>query len=130
MAQTVKNLPAIRRPRFNQWVGKILWRREWQPTPVFLPGKPHGQRSLVGYSPWGPKELDRTVSNTHTHTHRNFPGGPVVKNLTAWDTDSIPGLERFLMQGSLGSTAPEPGLQNPQATKTEPSALEAELRSE
>ena len=36
------------------------WRREWQPTPVFLPGEFHGQRSLVGYSPWGHKELDMT----------------------------------------------------------------------
>ena len=36
------------------------WRRKWQPTPVFLPGEPHGQRSLVGYSPWGRKELDMT----------------------------------------------------------------------
>jgi len=35
---------------------KIPWRRAWQPTPVFLPGKAHGQRSLVGYSPWGCKE--------------------------------------------------------------------------
>ena len=41
---------------FNPWVGKIPWRREWQPTPVFLPGKFHGQRSLAGYSPQGPKE--------------------------------------------------------------------------
>ena len=40
-------------------VGKIL-RREWQPTPVFLPGEFHGQRSLVGYSPWGHKRSDRT----------------------------------------------------------------------
>ena len=38
----------------------IPWRREWQPTPVFLPGKSHGQRSLVGYSPWGHKESDTT----------------------------------------------------------------------
>ena len=36
------------------------WKRKWQPTPVFLPGKFHEQRSLVGYSPWGPKELDMT----------------------------------------------------------------------
>ena len=43
---------------FNPWIKKIPWRREWQPTPVFLPGKPHGQRSLVGYSPWGCKESD------------------------------------------------------------------------
>ena len=39
--------------RFDPWVGKIPWRREWQPTPVFLPGEFHGQRSLVGYHPWG-----------------------------------------------------------------------------
>ena len=37
---------------FNPWVGKIPWRRKWQPTPIFLPGKSHGQRNLVGYSPW------------------------------------------------------------------------------
>ena len=41
-------------------VGKILWRRKWQPTPVFLPGESHGQRSLVGYTPWGHKESDPT----------------------------------------------------------------------
>ena len=39
--------------RFNPWVKKIRWRRLWQPTPVFLPGESHGQRSLAGYSPWG-----------------------------------------------------------------------------
>ena len=52
-AQTVKNLPAILlgRPGFDPYVGKIPWRREWPPTPVFLPGKFHEQRSLVGYSP-------------------------------------------------------------------------------
>ena len=43
---------------------KISWRREWQPTPVFLPGESHGQRSLVGYSPWGPKESDTTEQLT------------------------------------------------------------------
>ena len=41
-------------------VRKIPWRREWQPTPVFLPGEFHGQRSLAGYSPGGHKELDTT----------------------------------------------------------------------
>ena len=44
-----------RRHRFDPWVGMILWRRKWQPKPVFLPRKSHGQRSLVGYSPWGHK---------------------------------------------------------------------------
>ena len=68
----VKNLPAkkekkkkriylqCRRHGFNPQVGKIPWRREWQPTPVFLPGESHGQRRLEGYSPWGCKELDMT----------------------------------------------------------------------
>ena len=45
----------------------ILWRRAWQPTPVFLPGESHGQRSLAGYSPWGPKELDRTERLSTDH---------------------------------------------------------------
>ena len=56
------------RHRFNPWVGKIPWRRKWQPTPVFLPGKSHGQRSLVAYNPWGHKE-SYTTECTHTYTH-------------------------------------------------------------
>ena len=40
-----------KRPRLDPWIGKTPWRRAWQPTPVFLPGDSHGQRSLVGYSP-------------------------------------------------------------------------------
>ena len=55
IAQSVKNLPAMQETQVHSWVGKILWRRKWQSTPVFLPGKSHGQRSLVGYSPWGCK---------------------------------------------------------------------------
>ena len=50
----------IWRFRFDPWVRKFPWRRKWQPTPVFLLGESHGQRSLVGYSPWGCKELDIT----------------------------------------------------------------------
>ena len=49
-----------RRHGFNPRVRKIPWRRKWQPTLVFLPGEPHGQRSLVGCSPWGRKESDVT----------------------------------------------------------------------
>ena len=48
------------RPWFEAWVRKIPWRSEWQATPVFLPGEFHGQRSLMGYSPWGHKESDMT----------------------------------------------------------------------
>ena len=50
-----KSALQCRRPRFDPWVGKIRWRREWQPTPVFLPGEARGRRSLVGYGPWGCK---------------------------------------------------------------------------
>ena len=42
-------------PGFNSWVEKIPWRRNWQPTPIFLPGKSHWQRNMAGYSPWGRK---------------------------------------------------------------------------
>ena len=45
---------------FDPWVGEIPWRRKWQPIPIFLPGKFHGQRSLVGYRPWGCEESDKT----------------------------------------------------------------------
>ena len=54
------------RSGFSPWVGKILWRRKWQPTPLFLPGEAHGQRSLVGYSPMG----SQRVSHNWTHTHK------------------------------------------------------------
>ena len=59
MAQTIKNCLQCR-PASDPWVGKILWRKEWLPTAVFLPGDSHGQRSLVGYSPWGLKESNTT----------------------------------------------------------------------
>ena len=61
---------------FHLWVGKIPWSREWQPTPVSLPGKFHGQKSLAGYSPWGCKESNTTEcvhTHTHTHTHTELP---------------------------------------------------------
>ena len=49
-------------------LGRFPWRRAWQPTPAFLPGESHGQRSLVGCNPWGHKESDMT-EHTHTHIH-------------------------------------------------------------
>ena len=54
-----------RRHRFNSWVRKIPWRRKWQPTPVFLLGKSHGQRSLAGYT----RLQSQTGLSTHTHIH-------------------------------------------------------------
>ena len=64
IAQLVKNLPAMQETRFDPWVGKILWRRAWLPSPVLLPRESHGQRSLTGYSPWGHKEADTTEQLT------------------------------------------------------------------
>ena len=57
----IKNPPAnVGDTGLILWVRKIPWRRKWQPTPLFLPGKSHGQRSLMGYSPWGRKESATT----------------------------------------------------------------------
>ena len=60
-----------KRCRFDPWVGKIPWRRKWQPTPVFLPGELHGQKSQGGCSPCGHRESDMT-EHTHTHTHTHM----------------------------------------------------------
>ena len=60
LAQMVNDCLKCGRPGFNLRVGKISWRRKWQPTPVFLPEKSHKWRNLVGYSPCGRKELDMT----------------------------------------------------------------------
>ena len=109
------------------------WRRKWQPTPVFLPGKSHGWRSLAGYGPWGHKESD-TTERVHFHPFRklmaprprlvgpivtwvnlkhhcrDFPSSPVAKNLpaNAGDAGSIPGpgtkIPQALEQLSLHST--------------------------
>ena len=66
-----------RRHGFNPWVGKIPCSRRWQPTPIFLPGESHGQRSLVDFSPWAHKELDMTeqgcmMHNTFTSDTKSF----------------------------------------------------------
>ena len=56
----------------DSWIRKILWRRAWQPTPVFLPGESHRQRSLEGYKPQGHKESDSTEETWDTHTLYNY----------------------------------------------------------
>ena len=71
VAQTVKNLPAMQETQV--WsMGRIPWRRKWQPTPVFLPGESHGQRSLVGLQSMGLQTVGEDWANkqTHTHTHK------------------------------------------------------------
>ena len=63
-----------RRPEFDPWVGKIPWRREWLPTPVFLPGESHGQGSRVGYSPWDGRVRHNCATNTFIFFHILYPG--------------------------------------------------------
>ena len=103
------------RPGFNQWIGKIPWRREWKPTPVFLPGKSHAQRSQVGYSPWGLKESDMTEWLILNPANRSFMNSgqclsPVIKHpqRTVHNWGWIP--ERMLLRETahgirIGSTA-------------------------
>ena len=72
MTSEVKNLPVMQdmqKTQFHPWVGKIHWRRAWQPTPKFLPGKSNAQRSLAGYSPLGHEESDMTEATEHAGTH-------------------------------------------------------------
>ena len=84
------------RPRFHPWVGKLPWRREWQPTPVFLPGESHGQRSLVGYS-HGAAKSQTQLSDKHLHFHfsRKWRGKPCswVGNFNTVKTSTFPKLK-------------------------------------
>ena len=69
----VKNLPAkAGDPGFDPWVGKFPWRRKWQLTPVFLPGKSQEQRSLAGYSRWGRKMSNVNIKMTSPPNKRDF----------------------------------------------------------
>ena len=65
MVQTVNNLPAKQDTRVQSLCLEDSWSRAWQPTPVFLPGEFHGQRSLAGYSSWGHNESDTTERFSH-----------------------------------------------------------------
>ena len=79
-----------RRPGFDPWLGKIPWRREWQPIPVFLPGMFHGQKSLAGYSPWGCKESDMAEQLTlWLHVRVWVPVG--IEEMILWSTLSRQG---------------------------------------
>ena len=102
----VKNPPSSRRHRrcrFDPRVRKILWRRKWQPTSVFLARKSDGQRSLVDYSPWGHKESDMTEC-AGMHTQRGRQGRwetEIEKEQDLWEwTPSFP---RFMKSVSVNS---------------------------
>ena len=97
-------------PKFDPWVGKLPWRRQWQPTPAFLPGEFHGQRSLEGYSPWVANRTLSTVQEQQQTMLNDFiltssQVALVVKNppVNARDkrvVGSISGLERFPWGGN------------------------------
>ena len=79
---------------------EYIWRRHWHPSPVLLPGKSHGQRSLVGYSPWGHKELD-TTDQLYLPLKPGFPGGSDGKEFacSVGDLSLTPGWEDPLEKG-------------------------------
>ena len=67
-----------RKHGFDPWVGKIPWSRKQQPTPILLPGKSHGQRSLAGYSPCGCKELEHNWAHEHKQTKKSHLERPCI----------------------------------------------------
>ena len=84
VAQTVKNLPAMQETECDPWLGKIPWRKEWLPTPVFLPRELPGQRNLVGYSPWVLRQSDMTEQLTlsiHTTIYKIEQQGPTIQGM-------------------------------------------------
>ena len=82
------------RHRFDPWIGKFYWRRACQLTPVFLPGESHGQRSLVGCSPWGYKESGTTEQLTLTYMSLSSLVAQLVKNLPAMQEPRVRSLGR------------------------------------
>ena len=93
----VKNLPAnCWKCRFNSWVGKMPWRRKWQPTPVFLPGKSHWQRTLAGDSPWSRQRLRHGLATKQqlrwTSKHKAIPGMTVLIICTVFYLCIVPDL--------------------------------------
>ena len=79
-----------RRCGFDPWIGKIPWRRKWQPTPVVLSGKSHGQRSLAGYSLWGRTESDMTcwLNDNSSNNPLGREGWPCIQLLSSAEGNS------------------------------------------
>ena len=94
----VKNLTAnvggLKRCGFDPWVGEIPWRREWQPTPVFLPGESHGQKSLVGYGAIGLQSIRHKQLGTHTsglyifRSHAYWECLQALENKLSWNSET------------------------------------------
>ena len=85
----------------DTWVGKIPWRRKWQPPPLFFPGQSHGQMSLVGYSPWGHKN-----SNTTQRLNKNVLNIFKLYNNTSPTLFHIAKLKLHSLNNSSFSPAP------------------------
>ena len=79
MAQIIKCLPTMQETQVQSLGQKIPWRRKWQPTPIFLSEESHGERNLVGYSPWGCKELDMTEHAHMEYVSRRSKTGLIKK---------------------------------------------------
>ena len=102
------------RPGFALWVGKIPWRRKWQSTPALLPGKSHGQRILIGYSPWGRKESDTTERLHFLWPQLDFPEervSTVCASLAEAQTQNFPRGHRAHWGFPGGSSGEEPTCQ-------------------
>ena len=94
-----------RRCGFDPWVGKNPWRRQWQLTPIFLPGESHRQRSLVGYSLWGRKESDTTEQLNNNHPQLQHSCEDCYQNNPIPFSRSV-GLQTLLtIKGTLISTS-------------------------
>ena len=104
----------MRETRVRSWVGKIPRRRKWQPTPVFLPGESHGQRSLVGYHPWGLKESDMAERLARIHVKEEamspwrrevspkerHPGGMLSSEGPPREASQLPGQDGGTLAGA------------------------------
>ena len=94
----VKNLPANAGDAGSiPGSGRCPWRKEWLPTPVFLPGESHGQRSLVGYSPWGPKRVRHELDNRPTPTLQFG-----TSEMTTWRQPAFSLIILFIVHGPSG----------------------------
>ena len=89
VAQMVKHLPTMWETGIDPWVGKIPWGRKWQLTPVLLPGKSHGQRSLVGHSPWGHRVRHDWTTSLHVTFHDRGLECKSKKSRNTWSNRHI-----------------------------------------
>ena len=112
---------------FDPWIGKVPWRREWQPTLVFLPGKSHGQRKLVIYRPWGCKRaghnwVTKTTTTTYKFIHKVLVQCYIFflkfklfvkhkgcgQGSSRWNASSMEAKEQRLLQAKFQPICPPP----------------------